>query len=333
MQGSHTQMGHLATIKPDKALQGLLQDPVLSDSSKLTYTQRLKAMSAKRGQPITELAMQPRVIFPWIQEQYPELATQKNLVTAVLAALKRMPTMNSLCRQALAIWLQASKELEAQQQARLKANEPSARQQRGYVDLRDVVRVRTSLAKGSRQRLLLAFYTMIPPLRCDLNRVALLQCPASAATISQDDVDTVKENNFLCLPADRKKPAILVLREFKTANSAGIWRRTLPMNLTQELWKSLQAESPRRWLFTTNSGSPYTAKNFSKWCCSVLQKLFGRPLTLTLLRHSYLNSMDWNKLTIAARENLAADMCHSTETQDTYRWISGKHRLGLRKQQ
>ena len=326
-------MGHLATIKPDKALQGLLQDPVLSDSSKLTYTQRLKAMSAKRGQPITELAMQPRVIFPWIQEQYPELATQKNLVTAVLAALKRMPTMNSLCRQALAIWLQASKELEAQQQARLKANEPSARQQRGYVDLRDVVRVRTSLAKGSRQRLLLAFYTMIPPLRCDLNRVALLQCPASAATISQDDVDTVKENNFLCLPADRKKPAILVLREFKTANSAGIWRRTLPMNLTQELWKSLQAELPRRWLFTTNSGSPYTAKNFSKWCCSVLQKLFGRPLTLTLLRHSYLNSMDWNKLTIAARENLAADMCHSTETQDTYRWISGKHRLGLRKQQ
>ncbi|DBA71939.1 TPA: hypothetical protein ACH3X2_010692 [Trebouxia sp. C0005] len=244
-------MGHLATIKPDKALQGLLQDPVLSDSSKLTYTQRLKAMSAKRGQPITELAMQPRVIFPWIQEQYPELATQKNLVTAVLAALKRMPTMNSLCRQALAIWLQASKELEAQQQARLKANEPSARQQRGYADLKEVIKVRTSLAKGSRQRLLLAFYTMIPPLRCNLNRVALLQCPASAATISQDDVDTMKENNFLCLPADRKKPAILVLREFKTANSAGIWRRTLPMNLTQELWTSLQAESPRRWLFTT----------------------------------------------------------------------------------
>ena len=197
-------------------------------------------------------------------------------------------------RQALAIWLRASKELEAQQQARLKANEPSARQQRGYVDFKEVIKVRTALAKGSRQCLLLAFYTMIPPLRCDLNRVALLQCPASAATISPDEVDAVRENNFLCLPADRKKPAILVLREFKTANSAGIWRRTLPMNLTQELWTSLQAESPRRWLFTTKSGSPYTAENFSKWCCAVLQKLFGRPLTLTLLRHSYLNSMDWN---------------------------------------
>ena len=121
-------------------------------------------------------------------------------------------------------------ELEAQQQARLKANEPSARQQQGYVDLRDVVRVRTSLAKGSRQRLILAFYTTIPPLRCDLNRVALLQCPASAATISQDDVNAVKENIFLCLPADKKKPAIFVLRELKIANSAGIWRRTNESN-------------------------------------------------------------------------------------------------------
>ena len=320
-------MGHLAMTKRDKALQGIQQDPELSDGSKHTYAQRLMAMSAKLGQPISEMAMQPMTIFPWIKKQYPEIATQKNMVTAVLAAMKQQH------RQAPAIWLQASQELKAQQQARLKGNEPSARQQRGYVDFKEVIKVRTTLAKGSRQRLLLAFYTMIPPLRCDLNRVALLQCPASAPTISPDEVDAVRENNFLCLPADRKKPAILVLRDFKTANSAGIWRRTLPMNLTQELWTSLQAEPHRTWLFTTKSGMPYTAKNFSKWCCSVLQNLFGKPLTLTLLRHSYLNSMDWNRLTVAARENLASDMCHSTETQDTYRWISGKHRLGFGKQQ
>ena len=243
MQGSHMhQMGHLAITKPDKALQGIFHDPALSESSRHTYAQRLMAMSAKLGQPITELAMQPMTVIPWVKTQYPEVATQKKVVTTVLAALRRMPATKLQHRQALAIWLRASKELEAQQQARLKANEPSARQQRGYVDFREVIKVCTSLAKGSRQRLLLAFYTMIPPLRCDLNRVALLQCPASAATISQNDMDTVKENNFLCLPVDRKKPAILVLREFKTANSAGIWRRTLPTNLTQELWTSLQAE-------------------------------------------------------------------------------------------
>ncbi len=144
-------MGHLATTKPDKALQVILQDPELSDSSKHTYAQRLRAISAKLGHPISELAMQPMTVIPWIKKQYPEVATQKNVVTAVLAALRRMPVMKKQHRQALAIWLRASKELEAQQQARLKANEPSARQKRGYVDFRDVIRVRTSLAKGSRQ--------------------------------------------------------------------------------------------------------------------------------------------------------------------------------------
>ena len=159
MQGSHMhQMGHLAITKLDKALQGIFHDPALSESSRHTYAQRLMAMSAKLGQPITELAMQPMTVIPWVKTQYPEVVTQKNVVTAVLAALRRMPATKPQHRQALAIWLRAFKELEAQQQARLKANEPSARQQRGYVDFREVIKVRTSLAKGSRQRLLLAFY-------------------------------------------------------------------------------------------------------------------------------------------------------------------------------
>ena len=61
----HTQqMGHPATTKRDKALQGIQQDPELSDSSKHTYAQRLMAMSAKLGQAISELAMQPMTILP-----------------------------------------------------------------------------------------------------------------------------------------------------------------------------------------------------------------------------------------------------------------------------
>ncbi|KAL3153680.1 hypothetical protein ABBQ32_013280 [Trebouxia sp. C0010 RCD-2024] len=53
-----------------------------------------------------------------------------------------MPAMKQQHRRAPAIWLQASKELEAQQQARLKGNEPSARQQRGYVDFKEVIKPR-----------------------------------------------------------------------------------------------------------------------------------------------------------------------------------------------
>ena len=272
------------------------------------------------------MIIQPQTTLPWVRATYPELATRKNLVTAVLAALKRMPKQRH--RHVLDAWLAASHELEQQQQMRLKSNTPSERQQRGYVDFREVIRVRDSLPRGSRERLLLACYSRIPPVRCDFNRVAVLTCPRSAADLTDEQVHRVKESNFVCLPSDKSKPAVLVLREFKTAGSQGVWRRTLPGSLTQEIWQSLHAE-PRKWLFTTKAGQPYTAKHFSRWCCTVLQKLFGRRLTLTLLRHSFLNAMDWNRLTISDREQLAAAMCHSTETQQTYRWVSSKPPRGL----
>ncbi|KAL3144440.1 hypothetical protein ABBQ32_004185 [Trebouxia sp. C0010 RCD-2024] len=164
------------------------------------------AMSAKLGQPTTELAMQRMKVISWIKTQYPEVATQKNVVTAVLAALKRMPAMKPQHRQALAIWLWASKELEAQQQAPLKANEPSTRQQRGYVDFREVIKVRTALAKGSRQHpSSLLHNDSTTALRSQSGGPPL---PCVCSHHFTDDVDTVKEKNFLCLPADRKKPAI-----------------------------------------------------------------------------------------------------------------------------
>ena len=176
--------------------------------------------------------------------------------------------------------------------------------------------MRDSLPRGSRERLLLSCYSRILPVRCDLNRVAVLMCPASAADLTEEQERSVTESNFVCLPSDKSKLAVLVLREFKTAGSQRVWQHTLPGSLTQEIWQSLHAE-PCKWLSTTKAGQPYTTKNYSRWCCTVLQELFGRRLTL--MRHSYLTAIDWNRLTISDKKQLAAAMCHSTETQQTYR--------------
>ncbi|EIE24455.1 hypothetical protein COCSUDRAFT_61880 [Coccomyxa subellipsoidea C-169] len=118
-----------------------------------------------------------------------------------------------------------------------------------------VIRVRDSLPRGSRERLLLSCYSRILPVRCDLNRVAVLMCPASAADLTEEQERSVTESNFVCLPSDKSKLAVL--------------------------------------------------------------ELFGRRLTL--MRHSYLTAIDWNRLTISDKKQLAAAMCHSTETQQTYR--------------
>ena len=56
-----------------------------------------------------------------------------------------------------------------------------------------------------------------------------------------------------------------------------------------------------------------------------LLSLFGRPCSLTLLRHSYISHvLAYGQLSIRDREQLARQMCHATQTQAQYEWISPK---------
>ncbi len=308
----------------DQALKAILEDPRLSQMSKHAYVQRLKVASAGMQMPASRLILAPQTALAWIERRYKELATRRNMVTACLAALRRMParggSLLQIHKRALGTWLKASKALEDLQQARLKENQPSDRQRRAYVPFQDVILAREVLPRGSPERLMMCMYSMIAPVRCDYNRVLLVQCAKSAAELSDEQVQQIRESNFICIPGDAQQPAILVLRAYKTSKQYGVWRRLLPMDLTAEIRRSLRAR-PRKWLFQTEKGNPYTAKAFSSWCCGVLMKCFRKPVTLTILRHSYLNSLDFNRLRISDRESIAAAMQHSVATQATYRWV------------
>ena len=69
------------------------------------------------------------------------------------------------------------------------------------------------------------------------------------------------------------------------------------------------------------SGEPMLKNTYTKWCNRVLERLFGRALTVSLIRHAYINTLDFNKLTIKEKEEIAADMTHSAGMQDKYRLI------------
>ena len=65
-----------------------------------------------------------------------------------------------------------------------------------------------------------------------------------------------------------------------------------------------------------------TAKQFSNWACKTLTNLFGKPLTLTGLRHSFLSSLEWSALSRLDRKEIACSMAHSVDQQELYRLIS-----------
>jgi len=117
----------------------------------------------------------------------------------------------------------------------------------------------------------------------------------------------------------------LILREFKTQDRANpkLYNRRLGLELSDEIRASLQ-QHPRDYLFTeARSIKPYTHGGFQQYASRTLKTLFGKPCTLTLLRHSYISHMiAYGKLSIKDKEELAQDMCHSVETQAQYQFIS-----------
>ncbi len=124
----------------------------------------------------------------------------------------------------------------------------------------------------------------------------------------------------------------MILREFKTQDRANpkLYNRRLGLELSDEIHASLQ-QHPRYYLFCEAFVSkPYTRGGFQQYASRTLKALFGKPCTLTLLRHSYISRMlAYGQLSIKDREELAQDMCHSVNTQAQYQFILPKPKTSV----
>ena len=317
--------------KVDPMIQAILRANHLSEETRIGYSKRLALVAtAARNQALhTVLTMHPQKVLNWIFKSYTEVGTQRTMLVAILAAYKLL-SLKATKQASYAMYLEQYEKLDAQLRDRAKDNVPTERQRAGFVSYMELQTVRKKLTFGSKERLLLSFYGgCIPPLRNDLHACAiqLLKCNDDEAA-QQALLHQVTPNEIL-LPVDRNSAGVLILREFKTQdrNNPVLYTRSLGSELTRELRASLERD-PRPYLFTeSNTTRPYTHSAFAMYARRALQKLFGKPCTLTLLRHSYISHMlAYGQLTIRDREQLAAEMCHSPATQAQYQWIEPRKR-------
>ena len=311
----------------DPMIQAILTADHLSKETRIGYSKRLAliAAAAKNKALHPVLTMHPQKVLSWIFRNYSEVGTQRTMIVAILAAYKLL-NLKGTEKASYAKYLEQYKRLDAQLRDRAKDNVPTERQRAGFVSYVELQKLRKKLVFGSKRRLLLSFYGgCIPPLRNDLHACAmqLLKCDDDDESAKQALLHQVTPNEIL-LPTDSSAAGVLILREFKTQdrNDPVLYTRSLGHELTKELRASLERD-PRSYLFTeSNTPKPYTHSAFAMYARRTLQKLFGKPCTLTLLRHSYISHMlAYGQLTIRDREQLAAEMCHSPATQAQYQWI------------
>jgi len=302
-------------------------DAELSPVSKRVYLTRLRTILSETGKSVFHVVTRPTEYLAWVSKWSDAPATQKSYITAILAVFRHNEGLKEQQAAAYEEWYTAFQEINGTIDERYKNNEPSARQKEGYVPYAEIVAKRDALPEGGDDRLLLSLYTYLPPLRCDFNRLRIYDAdPAAASAPAAKDAAAAEpaELNYIVLPrraSGGANVALLVLGEFKTrAHHAEPLRKELPEGLTEQLRLSLHAR-PRDWVFTDRGGGPYSATSYTKWTGRALARLFGRPLTVSLIRHSFINTLDMNTLTVAEKEKIAHDMAHTVAMQDRYRLI------------
>ena len=189
-------------------------------------------------------------------------------------------------------------------QERYDENRPSENQMDKIMDFEEILKIRETLEKGSVERLLLSFYTLMEAIRADYFATELIKTGQEST-----------EENYIV------DQTTIIIRDFKTKARYKQIENTLSEELQEELQESLK-KKPRRYLFTREDNTPYpNRKQFSNWACRTLSVTLKHPMTLTALRHLYIGYHMKNKTPKELTE-MAKKMGHSRGMQRTYEWVT-----------
>jgi hypothetical protein len=232
-------------------------------------------------------------------------------ISAVLAVFKHAPQyVNDIPEMFIyhRIWLGILSDNEKDILIRRWQNKPTDLQKarEGHkLTLNDLINKQNETEIDIMNKLLLAMYTLIPPVRADYYATHIIK-----------EGETPQTDNYIIL---KKDSAELIITKYKTSRKHGEIRHpVLPNELYTIIIQSLE-KYPRKYLFE-NKSKPYTPNGFCKWSSATLEKLFGVELTLTMIRHIYISSLDLSKMTVEEKKNIGKLMGHTIGIQAEYEW-------------
>lgn len=303
----------------------LIAEKGVTESTATAYIRTLYALNERK--PFKNLAFLRNV--EEIQKRIAEYAvsTQKNAVATIASVLSITP--GPIYKKLYGIYSESLKEKRtALTEARGDTMEKTPKEKENWVSWEDVSKVRddlkTEVAKFSGQKavtpaqyerllsyMVLSLYTCLPPRRnLDYQQMYVVRKWT-------DKLPT--DRNYLDLGGKR-----FVFNRYKTVKSSGVQTADIPEDLMAVIGTYLKfhamGKTRGEFVFLAKpDGTPLTTVN---GITRLLNKLFGKKVGSSMLRHSYL-SQKYGPMMEEMREDQEA-MAHNGRTQATYIRGSGE---------
>jgi len=190
------------------------------------------------------------------------------------------------------------------------AQQPTEKQEVNFVSWDNVIAFRDQYYDDMTptQRLLMALYTRIPPVRADYTPMKII--PRKLAKY---------EDGFNYL-VWAKKP-YFIFHSYKTHSTYGDLIFSIPKDLAKEIAAYLSTVPDQTFLFEAN-GKPWPAARLAVEVRKIFQKFHGLNTGINLLRHAYDTKFYEGHKSLAEMTKLSMAMMHSPMLGQAYRFLS-----------
>lgn len=291
----------------------------LSDKSKVNYKNRLGRLVTITGKDVDWIIDHCVVVLKKMKEnglEKPE--STKAYINTILALFKYTEKLKEKKPKAYKCWLGEFTKVNEIAMAKYNNLAASDKQVASFVAWEDILQKRDDLNRDSIEYLLLCMYTMIPPSRADMNHIKIFNREPS------EKESSIQPNYLVIGGGDGSGGGMrLVYNEFKSKNKNLLkYEKELPMELVEVIKRSLKV-MPREYLFVSSrNGQPFVNPNsYTKFVHRILEKVIKKGVTINTLRHSFVMSLDFNRITPLEKERIAKELMHSVPTMERYRLL------------
>jgi hypothetical protein len=288
----------------------------LSVASKSQYLRQLqKVMNVTKAPSLEHVIKNPESVVKTIDMLQFSPSLKKSMVSSVCALFKYNENLRIKYPKERETWSNLLRGINRTELDRVASAEPTPRETLNWVDWKTISAKERELAAteyASDRHMLLALYVLMEPVRSDYGNVHVCVDETPGR-----DLDRRGENYILL--SSVPGGSYLVLNKYKTAVKYGRYHRPVPDELVRIIARNLE-RLPREYLIIDTAGEPYTNPgSFNKYVNRTLAELFGKRVTINLLRHSFVSGLDFNRKTPKDLMTISKNMMHSIGMQQLYR--------------